>query len=342
MGASSRVRYYQYLPYLREQGLEVSVEPFLTDAYLSALYAGRSRVKEVFLGYVRRLRALISTHRFNLLVVEKEIFPFFPAWFEQALDLLGVPYVVDYDDAWFHRYEMHEKAPVRWMLGRKIDKVMQHGVVIAGNSYLAERALKSGARRVEVIPTVVDTDRYQLRSAVRSQRNLVVGWIGTPQTSHYLRPLLPVFEALRSEISVRFIAVGANPDDFVNTPVEAQEWTEDSEVAAIQKFDIGIMPLEDSPWERGKCGYKLIQYMACGVPVIASPVGVNNEIVVNEVNGLLPKTIDDWEKSLRKLLFQDEANRRTMGRAGRERVERWYSLDVQAPRFLSVLRDAVL
>jgi glycosyltransferase involved in cell wall biosynthesis len=170
----------------------------------------------------------------------------------------------------------------------------------------------------------------------------VVGWIGTPITSRYLQRLLPVFEDLQRDMRVRFVAVGAREADFAGTVVEVWPWTEDTEVSSIQAFDIGIMPLEDSPWERGKCGYKLIQYMACGIPVVASPVGVNREIVLPEENGLLADTIYEWKDALRSLLQAGATHRQAMGLAGRQRVEYQYSVRAQARRFLEAVRQALL
>lgn len=340
LGASSRVRYLQYLPYFRSQGVEVSVVPLFSDAYLRAIYQGGSRWREVLAGYWRRIRALLKVHQFDVVIVEKELFPFMPAFVERVLRAMGVRYVVDYDDALFHRYDCHPRAPVRWLLGKKIDVVMRHAaVVVAGNDYLAERARQAGSQRIELIPTVVDTEHYKPRAS-GSNEALVVGWIGTPKTSRYLQPLLPVFEALRKEIPVRFVAVGARPEDFSGTPVETRPWSEETEVESIQQFDIGIMPLEDSPWERGKCGYKLIQYMACGLPVVASPVGVNREIVVPGENGLLADTLDEWRLALKNLLEADPKIRKAMGKNGRVRVENWYSLKAQAPRLLAAILGA--
>lgn len=339
MGASSRVRFLQYLPYFKAQGVNVSVVPLFSDAYVRSLYEGGSRWREVVAGYMRRIWALLQVRRFDVVIIEKELFPFLPAFAERLLRVSGVPYVVDYDDALFHRYDLHSSKLVRGVLGRKIDSVMRHAaVVVAGNDYLAERARQAGARRVELIPTVVDTHRYQPRQAPPNETP-VIGWIGTPKTSRYLQPLLPVFEALQARMRVRVVAVGARSEDFAGTPVETLPWSEESEVQSIQQFDIGIMPLPDSPWERGKCGYKLIQCMACGVPVVASPVGVNTVIVNSGKNGLLARD-DEWEEQLTTLL-QDPELRRSFGAQGRKDVENWYSLEVQAPRLLNAIREAV-
>ena len=340
LGASSRVRYLQYLGEFEAQGWTVEARPLFSNAYLEALYAGYGRSREAVFGYVQRLHALVSARRFDILIIEKELFPFLPALFEWLFARLGVPYLVDYDDALFHRYDLHRRAIVRRLLGRKIDAVMRNAaVVVAGNEYLAERARSAGARRIEIIPSVVDTKRYRPASP-RLGGIPVVGWIGTPKTSRYLEPLLPVFERLRSEMPARFVAVGAREADFAGTPVEAWEWSEATEVSSIQQFDIGIMPLQDSPWERGKCGYKLIQYMSCGLPVVASPVGVNTQIVVEGQNGYLVETLDDWREKLAMLLKMPPSIRAEVGKSGREQVETRYSLQSQAPRFLEAVASA--
>jgi len=340
LGASSRVRFIQYLPHFRSQGIDVTVQPLLSDVYLKALYSDGSRWREVVKGYMVRIFTLLTAWRFDVVVIEKELFPFMPAVAERFLKFIGVPYVVDYDDALFHRYDCHPNPWVRGLLGQKIDSVMRHSAcVMAGNQYLADRARKSGAKNVEIVPTVVDIDRYKSNRKA-DEAVLTVGWIGTPQTSKYLKPLLPVFESLKRELAVRFVAVGANAADFKGTAVEAWPWTEDSEVESLQRFDVGIMPLVDSPWERGKCGYKLIQYMACGVPVVASPVGVNCEIVEARKTGYLASSLDEWRNCLLGLLNAAPGERAKLGGAGIELVRQHYSTEAQAPRIVDVLRRA--
>ncbi len=339
LGASSRVRFFQYLPYFRLHDINVTIVPLFSDNYLQALYRGKSRWREVVVGYCRRIFALFRVRRFDVVIVEKELFPFFPASVERILKAIGVSYIADYDDALFHRYDCHSSDIVRRVLGKKIDAVMSHStMVVAGNEYLAERARQAGALHVEVIPTVVDTDRYLPRKGILNNIP-VVGWIGTPETSRYLKPLLPVFTALKKVKQVRFVAVGARSEDFKGTPVEVWTWSEETEITSIQEFDIGIMPLIDSPWERGKCGYKLIQYMACGLPIVASPVGVNREIVIQEENGLLADTPDEWMQALEHLLQSDVSYRQSMGIAGRNRAVEKYSLKTHAPRFFKAVKD---
>ena len=213
LGASSRVRLLQYLPFIESKGWQIDVRPLFSDSYLMALYSGQSRGVQVVAGYWRRLMVLVHAGRYDLIWVEKEAFPFMPAFAEWLLVKVGVRYVVDYDDALFHRYDRHRSWLIRSLLGRKIDAVMRRAaLVVAGNEYLAERARAARARRVEIVPTVVDLTRYKV---VQSDSNhpLVVGWIGSPATSHYLSAIASVYESLAKRFDVRFVAVGVSEED---------------------------------------------------------------------------------------------------------------------------------
>ena len=338
LAASSRVRSYQYLPYLRDHGIVVESKPLLSDGYIERLYRGRSlRALPILASYVSRLWHLATSSRFDLLWIEYELFPWMPAWFEILLSRLGVPYVVDYDDAIFHRYDSHRNTFVRGVLGRKIDQVMRGAnAVIAGSDYLAEHARRAGASRVECVPTVVDLNRYHVATASEGQ-TYTVGWIGSPITAPYLQLVGDALAEVCRDQRVRVTAIGAGPVTLDHVALDVRGWSESTEVAELQRFDVGIMPLRDAPMERGKCGYKLIQYMACGRPVVASPVGASRQIVEHGTNGFLASTAAEWVAALRAL--QDPALRRRMGAAGRAKVEQAYCVQVTAPRLASLLRS---
>jgi glycosyltransferase involved in cell wall biosynthesis len=339
MGASSRVRFYQYLPYLSHQGIHVTVSNLLGDDYLDDLYAGKRRCLGSIIGaYVRRIRSLLKSKRFDLLWVEYELLPWLPAWAEILLSNLDIPYVVDYDDAIFHRYNMHPRAMVRMLFGTKIDMVMRRAaLVIVGNEYLADYARKAGARRVEYIPSVVDLDRYN-STAQPANPVFTVGWIGTPVTGEYLRLIHQALAEVCGDGSTHLVLVGPHQIKLEGVPMEMHSWSEDTEVAEICNFDVGIMPMPDEAWVKGKCGYKLIQYMACARPVIASSVGVAREIIEDGRNGFLATTTRDWVKAF-FALRDDCILRKEMGKAGRMKVERQYSIQVTAPFLILLLRS---
>ena len=341
LGASSRVRSYQYLPYLACHGMQVTVLPLLGDAYLQDLY-GKSRkpLGEICRAYLRRLGQLLQCRRFDLLWIEYELFPWLPAWGESLLAALRIPYMVDYDDAIFHRYDQHPRGLVRALLRGKVDTVMRRAaLVLVGNEYLAERARRAGAKRVECLPTVVDVERYgQVPDLAKGLRT--IGWIGSPITAPYLALVQAALAEICQHGNVRVVIVGAQHVPLAEVPVETRAWSEQTEVKEIQSFDVGIMPLPDEPWERGKCGYKLIQYMACGKPAVASPVGVNRHIIADGVDGFLATTPTQWVQIL-QTLCQDSDLRERIGKAARRKVEREYSLQVTAPRLAALLSSAV-
>lgn len=339
IGASSRMRIYQYVPALHGMGIDVQVTPLLGDGYIERLYARRpGNWLAVARDYLLRALSLLRARRFDLLWIEKELFPNLPAWFEQALQASGIRYIVDYDDAIFHNYDLSEN-PAKRLLAGKIDTVMRHAsLVVCGNRYLAQRAMGAGARRVEIVPTVIDLERYAV-SAPAPQEPIVVGWIGSPSTAKYLAVAAPALQALAGKFDFRLRVVGAE-FSWPGLAIDCRPWSEASEVSAIGDFDIGIMPLTDSPWEHGKCGYKLIQYMACGKPVLASPVGVNRDLVVQDRNGYLAAGSGEWSAAFESL-FLHPRQRLAMGSLGRSLVEEKYCLQVSAPRMAQLFDDVL-
>ncbi len=342
LGSSSRVRFYQYFPYLKAQGVEILNKPFFSNEYIRNLYAGRAAsLKDVVWAYIQRLVVLTQSSSFDLLWVEKELLPLLPAGFEALLRVLKIPYVVDYDDAVFHRYDMHSNLLIRIFLKHKIDRVMSHAaLVIAGNEYLADRAIMAGAQKVEYLPSVVDVGQYVLREQTAGS-SFEIGWIGSPVTVPNLDLIRDALNALYLEVKFRIALMGAeDANPFPDVPTTRLPWSEESELTIGQKFDIGVMPLIDGPFERGKCGYKLVQYMSGGIPIIASPVGVNRQIVQPNINGYLAESTTDWLTALRDLMNNPQ-KRFNMGRAGRQRAEQMYNLQVTAPRLMSLLSSVL-
>ncbi len=342
-GASSRVRFLQYVPSLEAQGFVVQHNPLFEDSYIDALQSSQARRNLVIRSMVRRARDVRAANRLDAIWMEKDALPWLPAALELGLIPKSTPLVLDYDDAVFHQYDLHPSPLVRTLLARKHQALMQRAtVVVAGNQYIADYARRAGARRVELLPTVVDLDRYSPAGWPPSERHNVLttaGWIGQRSTASFLGPLTKVMERLRHDGLMQFRAIGIDAR-ALDLPMASEAWGEDTEVDSIRRLDIGIMPLEDGPFERGKCGYKLIQYMACGLPVVASPVGANAVIVEHGINGFLATTPAEWETTLRTLAA-DPALRRRLGEAGRAKVEREYCLQVTAPLLAGWLKQAV-
>ncbi len=341
-GSSSRYRFYQFLPALAPAGIQVSMSPFLPPNYISQLFQGRSITPwELTKSIGSRLMQIARVRQFDLLWIEKELFPWLPATVEGWLARLGIPYVVDYDDATFHQYDRHRLALVRSLLGKKIDKVMAGAaLVIAGNTYLAARAHAAGAKRIEILPTVVDLEKYPVLNVQRPERTpFTIGWIGSPTTEHYLTEIAPILGAFARETGAKLNAIGARPRfSLPGIPVSVIPWSEQTESRELSACDVGIMPLTEEPWSRGKCGLKLIQCMAASLPVIGSRTEANGEIIKNGETGFLADTADEWHRSLRTL-FTDADLRKRMGAAGRTHVEQIYSLQAVAPKLIDLLKS---
>jgi len=289
--------------------------------------------------YLERLGKLLQRRNVDLLWLEKELLPWVPASIDALLAPRRIPVVVDYDDAVFHRYDSHDNALVRLLLGKKIRRVMKRAsTVVVGNDYLSNYAHQAGARRIETLPSVVDTARYfHLEKPPGTFR---IGWIGSPITAPYLALIRQALEAVLQATGGSLVVIGAgSTDPLPGMNKELHPWSLETEVSLIQSMDVGIMPLPDGPFERGKCGYKIIQYMACGLPVVASPVGVNAAILEQGTMGFLASTAEEWERAL-LTLAGDSALRSACGQAGRARVEQHFNLQTTAPRLVEILKTA--
>jgi len=220
----------------------------------------------------------------------------------------------------------------------------ESSTVICGNKYLQGRAFSALAKNVKIIPTVVDLDRYNSTKLVTNKNDnnenvTSIVWIGSPSTVKYLDVISKTLIKLSQKTRIKLIVIGATYH-LQNIDVSCIKWSEDTEIYSIKLGDIGIMPLYESAWESGKCGYKLIQYMACSLPVIGSPVGVNTEIIEHSKNGFLASTEDEWE-SYFKILISDINLQKKYGDHGFKTVEEKYSLSSQVEKIEAIIRDSL-
>ncbi len=335
---SHRVRLEQYVPYLHERGSHVTIRSLLDErAYRSR---GWRLGVAVALASIRRLDEALHAGRYDVVLVHREALPLPTALVERLLDRLAPRLVFDFDDA-IYLPQPYTAAPfARWLRSPKKFGAIVGAAdeVIAGNRHLADRA-RPLARHVTVIPSTVDTDRISPAPRIRSGR-VVIGWMGSPSTARYLEAIAPALRTvIASHPRVEFDIVGARVDALAGKRVRMRPWSVEREVEDLRSFDIGIMPLPNDEWARGKCGYKALQYMAAGVATISSPVGVATEIVAHELNGLLVNTEEEWVNALATLI-EDSARRDRLGSAGRETVVERYSVRAWAPRFYESLRGS--
>lgn len=344
-GASTRFRVVQWGPYLARAGLSLSSDTFFSSAGAEVLYQpGRrlSKLAYVLSGAMRRWVTLAHASRIaDLLFIHREVFPLGRRCFFKKLEKFSGPIVYDYDDAMFLPQRQGRGILTRLEDLETPKEIMAlSDVVLAGNQFLADYARRY-ASRVVLLPTCIDPEEFRPSDRPKSSSGCIVGWIGSHSTAKYLHSLLPVLERVASEHQFQLYVVGSlTPLHARRFEVIQAQWGLEREVEDFRRCDVGVYPLWDDDWSRGKCGFKAIQFMACGVPVVAAAVGVNREIIEDGVNGFLAATDEEWVEKL-GLLLKDSNLREKLGQAGRQTVEERYSLDVHAPRLAAVLRSTV-
>jgi len=347
-GAGCRFRVMQYVPALEAAGFSVTLAPFFDLAFFRLVYR-RGHYLEKFCAFLRqsaaRLMLLLSRNDYDAFFVYREAYPFGPAWFETLLARSsGRPLVYDFDDAVYlnNTSEANKFVSVLKYPQKVPSIIRKSALVLAGNQHLADYA-RAYNSAVAVLPTCVDTSVFVPRlTPPPAGAPPMLGWIGTPTTATYLKSLGPALArvAARHAFVLRVSGSG-DPVQIPGVTTINEPWSLEREVELFNTCDIGVYPLRDDEWERGKCGFKAIQFMACGLPVVAAAVGVNREIIQDGVNGFLAFTDDEWVEKIERLL-DDAQLRERIGAAGRKTIEQRYSLAVNAPKLASMLRDVVM
>lgn len=332
---SPRVRIAAFAPFLRSHGVALYYSPTLTDDEYLGLSSPGSALRKSAVLAIAASRAVVRLRpEHNLLLVHRlRLLNPLPT-FDPPRQL----HVYDFDDALFLGSTTRVNLHLHWVkqeARRCIEYLRRAKLVVAGNSFLAGEASQY-ARRVETVPSCVDPDRQDLH--VHEERDvIVVGWIGSRTTSSYLSAVLPAMERLnRDRLRAKLILVGADP--ALKAPwIEHRPWSLATENDDLASFDIGIMPLPNTDWARGKCGYKALQYFAAGIPAVASPVGIAPELIGQD-RGILAASPEDWHAALEQLIADTEG-RRQRGAIARQFVEQRYSYQRWAPELASLLRS---
>lgn len=346
--AGCRYRVYQFIPYLQSAGYECEVAPFSTkNLFLALRRRGHFLSKTLHTIYcsARRLLQLARVAQFDLVVIHREAFPFLTPALESVVLRRSKKVMFSFDDAIYAGHQdvagLNHPFLYRLKYGRGVDEILRRCVhVIAGNRILGDYA-RTFNPNVTVIPTVVDCDYYRYREPQGADEHpITVGWMGSRSTVSYLRFVEPALKtiSMRYAGKVRFRFFG-HPDYKPGLPAsESLPFRIESEIADLHTLDIGIMPMPDTPWTRGKCAFKAIQYMATGPVAVASPVGVTTDLIEHNVNGLLARTVDEWFDSLCTLV-EDAALRRRLSLRARRTIEDSYSVQFWSPTFVSVFDD---
>jgi glycosyltransferase involved in cell wall biosynthesis len=340
---SQRFRIEAYFSLLEQNQIEIKTQSFLDEKAWSRLYkkgSFLSKSLDVCKGFVKRLWAVIFlVHKYDFVLVHREASPIGPPIFEWIIARFWKKKLVfDFDDAiWIPAISEQNKFALYLKCFWKTRWICKWSYKIAaGNEYLARYAGEFNTN-VIIVPTSVDTsNRYHFLV----NQNVVkpaIGWTGSHSTMKYLEPVIPVIKELEKEKNFDFYVISNRKPGFEFRSLKFIQWTEATEIEDLSKINIGIMPLEADRWSEGKCGFKIIQYLALGIPAVASPVGVNSKIIENKQNGYLCQNEDEWYKSI-SLLLDDSYLRKEMGRVGREKITREYSIQANADLFLGLFK----
>jgi glycosyltransferase involved in cell wall biosynthesis len=312
---SCRYRVLQYLPYLRQQGIDTSVHLFKRNL-------------------LDKLKFYNSLVQYDIIMIQRKLFSPVEFWYIRRR---AKRIVYDFDDAIMYRsprsknpYSFSRKVKFAFMM-KQVDGV------IAGNQFLKSEVLPYNSK-VFILPTSIDLSQYALKKDYYHSGPITIGWFGSRSSLLFLRNLIPTFENIfKKRPNIQLKIVCSEFLDSTHVPIVKKKWSLAEEVEDLKSFDIGVMPLSDDLWSKGKCGLKILQYNSLGIPAVCTPVGINREIVEDGVNGFWAQNDIQWEDRLSKLIDKREL-RKEMGLKGREIVEKRYSLEVSAPRFFSTLK----
>lgn len=341
-----RYRLEQWEPLLRERGVEITFDAFEDEELHALLYKRgmmRKKLPLVARCLGRRLSLVRKVQNYDLVYILREAALLGPPIFERLIAQSGVPMVFDFDDAIFVSYRSPSNGYLSYLKfaskTKTICRLASH--VMVGNPYLADYALQVNDR-VTVIPTTIDTEKYRVPERKERSGPVVIGWTGSYSTVQHLDTMRGALKKLAEKESFRLRVIGTPVYECPPVDVEAMPWRAETELEDLSEIDIGMMPLPEDRWSKGKCGLKALQFMALGIPTICSPVGVNTDIIQDDQNGLIAATEDEWVEKLTRLLRSAELRQR-LGHAGRVTVEEKYSAITQTPRvyeiFKSVLSD---
>ncbi len=326
---NQRFRIEQYIDYLEENGFEITLSNILSEEDDKIFYSPGNiigKAKILLRSVLKRRSDLRSVDHYNLVFFVRESLLTRGTWFEKGLKKRGIPYIFDFDDAiWLSDVSEANKA-FAWLKDpSKIETSIKLAtLVFAGNEYLSNYASQFN-RSVMVVPTTIDTSTY-LAQTKTNLDPVIIGWSGSLTTMKHFEYALPFLIKIRKEFGsrVKFEVIGDSNYTNLDIDVKGKAWSKKSELQDLASFDIGIMPLPNDEWAKGKCGLKGLQYMALGIPTIMSPVGVNSQIIRHGENGFLASTEEEWITLLRELILNSE-KRQTIGQEARKTVESKYA-----------------
>jgi glycosyltransferase involved in cell wall biosynthesis len=340
---SQRFRFEQYFEVLIQKGFSFSVQSFLSYADWNILYGkskGLAKVRIILTGFIKRFFMLFKAGSYDFIFIHREAAFLGPPVVEWILaNVLKKKIIYDFDDAIWLTDQVNEsriKKIIRWR--SKVKSICKWSYKVScGNEYLCSFARKY-AKQVAYNPTTIDTTGVHIPATSSDSKKdvLTLGWTGSHSTLKYLKAIEPVLVELEKKYpNIEILIIANRKPALALRTLKFLPWRKESESEDLSKMDIGIMPLPDDEWTKGKCGFKALQYMAMKIPAVVSPVGVNLTIVDHGINGFHAATHHEWLKRLEELI-NDTSLREKMGKAGREKVINEFSVESNQETFLKL------
>ncbi|MTI30132.1 glycosyltransferase [Xanthovirga aplysinae] len=338
---SQRFRYEQYLPHLKQQGHHFKIMSFFNEKTWEVLFWPGNRWRKIMgfiKGFLRRFLILFAVHRFDWILIHRETAPLGPPLMEWFIaKVFQKKIIYDFDDAIWINASSKKYLSQRFKYPQKVKKICHWSYrVSTGNQYLKDFALQFNQNSV-YNPTTIDTENHHNQLKNQNSDKLVIGWTGSHSTLRYLEPLLPILEKLENKYAFEFHLICSIEPTFKLNSLIFKKWQKSTEIEDLLQFNLGLMPLTNDGWSRGKCGFKALQYMALGIPPLVSPVGVNTQIVDHGITGYVCKSNKEWFVTLESLL-QNWKKRSFIGKAARQKVIEQYSVLSNQRNFLSLFR----
>jgi glycosyltransferase involved in cell wall biosynthesis len=341
---SQRFRVELYEPYLHAAGVHYRIAAFMDERTWNMLYKNGSSLQKtmgIIKGYFRRIKHVFwDVPAYDYVFVHREAAPLGPPIFEWIIaKLWRKKMIYDYDDAiWIPNTSNENKIAALLKANWKVKRICKWSYkVVGGNDYLCNYARQVNSNVVR-IPTCVDMERLHNKVKKHQDGKVIVGWTGSHSTLAYLDEIVPVLQELQEELDFTFLVIANKKPELNLKDWQFLPWAEATEVQDLLKMDIGIMPLQADAWSEGKCGFKLIQYLSLGIPAVASPVGVNKDIIEEGINGYLCNNAAEWKMHLKELIG-NIALRQRMGAAGHEKMLREYSIQSQKGNFINLFHN---
>jgi glycosyltransferase involved in cell wall biosynthesis len=340
---SQRYRFEQYIPFLEQNNFQCYLSYIISEKDDKIFYSDGNSFNKLWIlikAILHRIKDTFSYNSYDIVFVQREAIMIGSSYFEKRIKRSRAKYIFDFDDSIWLMDTSDGNKKYEWLKNpeKTVRNIRYADMVFAGNAYLANYA-RSCNTHVKIIPTTIDTNFH--KPIPKRNDNLIIGWIGSHTTIkhfEYALEFLAIIKKKYPQIEIRVVGDAEYVNESLN--IKGIAWSSTTEVEMINTFSIGIMPLPDDEWAKGKCGLKGLSYMACEVPTIMSPVGVNTEIIEHSKNGFLASTTDEWITFLSQLIESPEL-RESMGKAGRQTVLEKYSVLSQQQNYLNAFKEVL-